>query len=100
MEEMFRTTTEEVPQIDQEVFVKPVKVIFKSMRVGNNCEQLNVRKEASLESGVLRVIPKGTLVNVNLEKSTDDFYYVASEIIDKEHKTPIHGFCKKDYLVE
>ena len=100
MEEKFDVTTPDVPETNPEPYVKPIKVIFKSMQVGNKCEMLNVRQLASLESDVIRTLAKGSTVNVNLEKSTDDFYYVASEIVDSEHKTPIHGYCKKDFLVE
>lgn len=100
MEEKYDATIPEVPENNPEPYVKPIKVLFKSMQVGNNCEMLNVRKLASLESDVIRTLSKGSLVNVNLEKSTDDFYYVASEIIDSEHKIPIHGYCKKEFLVE
>ena len=100
MEEKYDVTIPEVPETNPEPIAKPNKIIFKSMQVGNKCEMLNVRQLASLESGVIRVLTKGAIVNVNLEKSTDDFYYVASEIIDSEHKTPIHGYCKKDFLFE
>ena len=100
MEEKYDTTIPEVLETNPEPIARLNKIIFKSMRVGNKCATLNVRQLASLESGVIRVLAKGAIVNVNLEKSTDDFYYVASEIIDSEHKTPIHGFCKKDFLVE
>ena len=100
MEEKYDATIPEVIETNPEPFVRPNKIIFKSMQVGNKCEMLNVRQLASLESDIIRTLAKGSTVNVNLEKSTDDFYYVASEIIDSEHKTPIHGYCKKDFLFE
>ena len=97
-----RKMVERINKLIREIQRNPFegKIIFKSMQVGNKCEMLNVRRLASLESDVIRTLAKGSVVNVNLEKSTDDFYYVASEIIDSEHKTPIHGYCKKDFLFE
>ena len=95
----FETTSSEVESAP-EVLVKPVKVLFKSMRVSDKCQVLNVRKSPSIESDVLRLLMSGAIVNVNVEKSTEDFYYVASEIIDSEHKIPIHGFCKKEFIVD
>ena len=100
MEEKFDVTTPDVPETNPEPYVKPIKVIFKSMTVGGKCDVLNVRRLASLDSESFMKLKKGSVVNVNLEKSTNDFYYVASEIIDSEHKTPIHGYCKKDFLFE
>ena len=100
MEENLVISGEEVPVTNPEPSIRPNKVIFKFMKVGDNCELLNVRRSASLDSESFMKLKKGAVVNVNLERSTDDFYYVASEIIDSEHKTPIHGFCKKDFLVE
>lgn len=100
MEEKYGVTIPDVPETNPEPHVKPIKVIFKSMTVGGKCDVLNVRRLASLDSESFMKLKKGSVVNVNLEKSTDDFYYVASEIIDSEHKTPIHGYCKKDFLFE
>ena len=107
MEEKYDVTIPEVPETNPEwpvskpePSVKPIKVIFKSMTVGGKCDVLNVRRLASLDSESFMKLKKGSVVNVNLEKSTNDFYYVASEIIDSEHKTPIHGYCKKDFLFE
>jgi uncharacterized protein YgiM (DUF1202 family) len=92
------TLTEVVVNKVEPVLNQP-KVIFKLMKVGDNCALLNVRKEPSLESEVIAKINSGATINVNLDKSTSDFFYVASEVIDSEHKKPIHGYCKKDFLV-
>ena len=83
-----------------EPVVKQPKVIFKFMKVGDNCTRLNVRKDPSLESEVIAKINSGATINVNLDKSTPDFFYVASEVIDSEHKKPIHGYCKKEFVIE
>ena len=92
------TPTEVVVNKVEPVLNQP-KVIFKFMKVGDNCALLNVRKDPSLESEVIAKINSGATINVNLDKSTSDFFYVASEVIDSEHKKPIHGYCKKDFLV-
>ena len=93
------TPTEVVVNKVEPVLNQP-KVIFKLMKVGDNCALLNVRKEPILESEVITQIKSGVTVNVNLDKSTSDFFYVASEVIDLEHKKPIHGYCKKEFVIE
>ena len=93
------TPTEVVVNKVEPVLNQP-KVIFKFMKVGDNCALLNVRKDPSLESEVIAQIKSGVTVNVNLDKSTSDFFYVASEVIDLEHKKPIHGYCKKEFVIE
>ena len=79
---------------------KPPKVLFKEMKVQMNRILLNVRKEPNIESEVISQLSNGTRVNVNLDKSTNDFYYVASKITEAGVKVPVHGYCAKAYIHE
>lgn len=54
-----------------------------------NCEKLNVRKSASVDSPVVTIIEKGTEVEINPNKSVDGWYaisngFVMSKFIEKE----------------
>lgn len=80
--------------------VQKQKVIFVQMKVNQNCSLLNVRKEPSLKSDIICELKQGTVLNINLEKSTEEFYYVASQIIDTITKNPIHGYSKKEFISE
>ena len=55
-----------------------------------NCSKLNVRKEASKDSDVVRVVVKGDELVVDLDASTEDFYKV--EVAGME------GYCVKDFI--
>ena len=99
MEENIIETTKKEPETQLEPILRPNKVFFRTMKV-SNCDILNVRKIASPDAEIITKLLKGSLVNVNIDRSTEDYFYVASEIKDPEHKIPIHGFCKKSFLVE
>ena len=99
MEENMSESITKEPETQSEPVIRSTKAFFRTMKVFN-CDLLNVRKLASPDAEVLTQLPKGSLVNVNLDKSTEEYYYVASEITDQEHKIPIHGFCKKSFLIE
>lgn len=72
---------------------------FRLMKVGEVKSGLNVRKAPSMDAEVMLILKRGQSVNVNLAKSTTDFYYVAS-IVDGETKIPVHGFCKREFILE
>ena len=57
------------------------------------CAKLNVREEPSKDANVVQIIDKKTKVMVNLEQSTDDFYYVYSLELDG-----FEGYCVKEFL--
>lgn len=98
MEENSSETVVKEQETIQEPVIKPIKVIFKTMKV-TGCDLLNVRMAPSLDSEIKMQLKRGSTVNVNLDKSNDDYYYVASETSNPEQKIPIHGFCKKDFLI-
>ena len=72
---------------------------FRLMRVGEVKNGLNVRKEPSMASDVMLILKRGQQININVAKSTTEFYYVAS-IVDGETKIPVHGFCKREFILE
>lgn len=94
-----KSPEEEIKTSIEQPVSKP-KIAFIQMKVGKNCSSLNVRKEPSLKSEILRELKTGTLVNINLEKSTEKFYYVASIIYDETTKVPVHGYSLKEYIHE
>lgn len=55
------------------------------------CERLNVRKEPAANSKVVRIIDKGTKVEIDEEKSTKDFYAV-------KVNPNTSGYCMKKFL--
>lgn len=55
-----------------------------------NCQNLNVRKEPSLGSTILKIIPKNTIVKV-LEPISDTWYKVRVDEIET-------GFCMKEFI--
>ena len=69
-------------------------VIENKIGVVCNCEKLNVRSKPTTKSDVVCVIPKGTEVEINKDKSTKAFYSVVSKS-DTEGFT---GFCMKQYI--
>lgn len=93
-------TTQKVIDNPNNLANKPPKVIFKEMKVEMNRILLNVRQEPSIESKVISQLFNGTKINVNLDKSTRDFYYVASKITDSGIKIPVHGYCARAYIHE
>lgn len=60
--------------------------------VVTNCKQLNVRKQAIVTSQILVVIKEGTVVNIDEDRSTNDFY--AIELPSNN----IAGYCMKKYI--
>lgn len=56
--------------------------------------KLNVRREASKDADVLTIISKGTGLEINLTKSTEDFYCV-KVIVNAELAT---GFVMKKFV--
>lgn len=57
-----------------------------------DCKQLNVRKQAIVTSQILIVIDAGTVVNIDEDRSTNDFY--AIELPSDN----ITGYCMKKYI--
>lgn len=72
------------PTVEPEV-VKPV------MAVVCDCQMLNVREKPSKTSTVVGLINCGDEVEVDKEKSTEDFYKVCTS-------TGVEGFCMKQFI--
>lgn len=55
-----------------------------------NCSKLRVRKSPNIKAAVIQELPRNSVVKIDLEGSTDNFYRVFIE--SKE------GFCMKEYI--
>lgn len=55
------------------------------------CEKLNVRKEPSINSEVVFQFPCNMEVEIFVDKSTEDWFYVCNA-------AGIEGFCMKKYI--
>ena len=55
------------------------------------CEKLNVRKEPSINSEVVFQFPCNMEVEIFIDKSTEDWFYVCNA-------AGIEGFCMKKYI--
>lgn len=53
----------------------------------SGCSYLNVRKEPNITSEVVAILDKGDTVNIDLTKSTNEFYAVDG------------GYCIKKYII-
>ena len=76
--------------VEQEAEKEPDKFTKGTVKAG----KLNVRKEANKEADVLTIISKGTGVEINLTKSTKDFYCV-KVLVNAELTT---GFVMKEFI--
>lgn len=56
-----------------------------------DCRKLNVRKRPSVNAPIVCTIPVNTEVEILVEESTDEFYYVYTA-------TGVEGFCVRDYI--
>ena len=56
------------------------------------CAKLNVRKEPKANADILCTIPCHTEIEINVDKSTDDFYKVYTA-------SGVEGFCMKTYII-
>lgn len=50
-----------------------------------NCDKLNVRKEPSKESDVVRIIDHDDQIDIYNDESTDDFYKTSDGYVMKEY---------------
>lgn len=56
-----------------------------------NCDKLNIREEANIESAIKKVINRGAVVEIIEEESTDEWYKIFSENGDD-------GFCMRSFI--
>ena len=54
------------------------------------CTKLNVRENPSKDANVVKILDRKTSVMIDIEKSTDDFYFV--------YTLDFEGYCVKDFL--
>lgn len=81
-------------EITEPEIEKEEKVEDKFVKGIVTAEKLNVRREASKDADVLTIISKGTGLEINLTKSTNDFYCV-KVIVNAELTT---GFVMKKFV--
>lgn len=62
----------------------------KVFGIVDNCELLNVRATASTDGEVVKVINRGTKLEINESESTSEFYKVKNKSCD--------GFCMKNFI--
>ena len=74
-------------EVNEKVEPKIPKKVFG---VVDNCELLNVRATASTDGEVVKVINRGTKLEINESESTSEFYKVKNKSCD--------GFCMKDFI--
>lgn len=73
--------------VNEKVELKAPKKVFG---IVDNCELLNVRATASTDGEVVKVINRGTKLEINEAESTSEFYKVKNRCCD--------GFCMKDFI--
>lgn len=88
-EEVIETETETEEEIE-EVIEEPAPEPKEVKGVVANCSRLNVRKEASADAPVLKIINCDTKVKIDEENSTEEFY--------KVYTGGIAGFCMKEFI--
>lgn len=59
--------------------------------VVSDCKQLNVREKADINSAVVSVVSEGTVLVVEPESSTEEWFKIYTE-------TGVEGFCMKKFV--
>lgn len=84
-------TTEQEPEVtatEPEVTPEEPEVLTGIVA---DCRKLNVRKAPAANAPIICTIPVGTEVEILVEESTDEFYYVYTA-------SGVEGFCMRDYI--
>ena len=81
---------DEVTETESEEVTEPVEAT-NPVGVVVGCEKLNVRKEPSISSEVVFQFPCNMEVEIFVDKSTEDWFYVCNA-------AGIEGFCMKKYI--
>lgn len=79
------------PEEKIEEVVEEVDTVVKGKVT--DCVKLNVRRGAVKDSDVREVIEEGAIVEINEQRSTDDWYRVRTE-------SGTEGFCMKEYITK
>lgn len=79
--------------IDETEFAEELVDEPEEYQIGNvvDCEKLNIRQAPNAKAEVVKIVPKGTEVMIDIEQSTADFYSVCTE-------TGVEGFCMKKFI--
>ena len=83
-------TNEEVETVEEAVETVEEKIESVTGMV-DYCAKLNVRSAPDLDGDVVASLPKRTEVEIDLTKSTSDWYYVCTS-------AGIEGFCMRQYI--
>lgn len=83
-----KKTTETVEKTEE---VRPAKEVKKTYGTVANCQKLNVRKRPIAGADVLGVIDEGDKLEIDMEKSTDEFYKIVTE-------NKLSGYCMRKFI--
>ena len=84
---MKTNAVKDTAEVNEKVEPKAPKKVFG---VVDNCELLNVRATASTDGEVVKVINRGTKLEIDESESTSEFYKVKNRSCD--------GFCMKNFI--
>lgn len=84
---MRTNAVKDTAEVNEKVEPKTPKKVFG---IVDNCELLNVRATASTDGEVVKVINRGTKLEINESESTSEFYKVKNKSCD--------GFCMKNFI--
>lgn len=79
----------EVKLVEETVETKSISKTVEGMVVG--CAKLNVREEANLFSDVVCTLNVTSEIEIDLEKSTKDWFYICTA-------SGIEGYCMRKYV--
>lgn len=82
------TAVQETSDIPEVPVVPEVEAAFG---IVTGCEKLNVRTNPNKNSAVVYVVEANTELNIDLDKSTDEWCYVSNA-------AGIEGFCMKTFI--
>ena len=85
---------EETAEAEKEETENLITVEKKESLVGvvKDCEKLNIRKAPDKKSEAVCIVMVGSVLLIDQDKSTDDWYKVYTE-------SGMEGFCMKKYVV-
>lgn len=90
-EEIAEVVTEETANVEVEVD-EPVEEKAAESLIGVvNCKLLNIRKKPSAESEVVTAVPADTVLMIEPDKSSEEWYKVYTE-------AGVEGFCMKKFV--
>lgn len=89
--EKLNTTTDVKREEKSETAVKEESKKITKTGVIKDCKKLRVRKSPSIESEVLCVIDKSSVVTINQNQNTNEFYSITTS-------DGISGYCMKKFM--